>query len=766
MPANPLTPPVRISRLPYVGGLDGLRALAVAAVIVYHGDRRWLPGGFLGVEVFFVISGYLITLLLIGEHERTGRISLRGFWTRRFRRLLPALYVTLALVTVYLATFWRAAQGRTRGDIVAGLTYTSNWYQIWVGQSYTATEAFVPLRHLWSLAVEEQFYLVWPLVMIVLLRLGRRRLPAIGAVLLGLSAALAVMTAVLFVPGDIEVTCPAGGGSGYATVFGRCLNINDALYLGSASRASGLMLGAGLAVFWRPVAIMRGRLRARGRVLDVVALVGLAGAALATWRLTLSGVGHEFGMRYDARLFRGGLFATGLATVALIAAVTHQRAWTSRVLAIAPLRWVGIRSYGLYLYHWPVFQVLRRDRAPELPVDRFLIGVAVTVVFAEWSFRFVEMPVRQGRLGEWLRGQRRPRTAWARRRARAMLGWVSVVGLVTAAAGVSVGLADNSCVSGQECDNEAAVALGTVALGTVALTGAVTDVGTGAATGRGTVPVLGTDPGTVPATSGTTPGTVPATSGTTSGTTSGGGSIGTGAGSGPQVTGSTTDTTQATMSTSPPTPTIAPGASTSGSVASLGSGPKPLALGESVMLGARPELEAAGIRVDAAISRQGPDMADLVERLGAMGAIPPTLIIQIGTNGLVPQSTFDRIMAQAPTRLVPRVFFLTVKAPKPWVPENNRLIRALPQKYPNVRVIDWETLGATISEELSRTDRQVHLRTPKAKEVYTEMIVAALTTHVSAPPPPIRVHRVVPVQRLSRPSAFSGSVGTRRTLRP
>ena len=149
-----------ISRVPYLPGLDGMRALAVVAVILYHTNNGWLPGGFIGVEVFFVISGYLITLLLIGEHEKTGRIDLKQFWLRRARRLLPALFLMMALLMIYSAIFERDTLGKLRGDVIAGVGYVTNWYQIWTGAGYTALLDFAPLRHLWSLAVEEQFYLL------------------------------------------------------------------------------------------------------------------------------------------------------------------------------------------------------------------------------------------------------------------------------------------------------------------------------------------------------------------------------------------------------------------------------------------------------------------------------------------------------------------------------------------------------------------------------------------------------------------------------
>jgi peptidoglycan/LPS O-acetylase OafA/YrhL len=182
-----------ISRVPYLPGLDGMRALAVVAVMVYHANSTWLPGGFLGVEMFFVISGYLITLLLIAERERDYTVSLGQFWMRRARRLLPALFVMMFLLTVWTALFEREALGQLRGDVLAGTFYVSNWYQVWVGLGYTATGDFAPLRHLWSLAVEEQFYLFWPLVMILLLgRGGTRRIASAALWLFGAALLITV----------------------------------------------------------------------------------------------------------------------------------------------------------------------------------------------------------------------------------------------------------------------------------------------------------------------------------------------------------------------------------------------------------------------------------------------------------------------------------------------------------------------------------------------------------------------------------------------
>ncbi|MGA0894899.1 MAG: acyltransferase family protein [Ilumatobacteraceae bacterium] len=428
-----------LSRVPYLPGIDGVRALAVLAVVVYHADHDWLPGGYLGVEVFFVISGYLITLLLLGEHERTRRIDIQGFWIRRARRLLPALVVMMAIIAVYLTAFYPAAREQSRGDFVAGLLYSSNWYQLVVGQGYGAGEAFVPMRHLWSLAVEEQFYLVWPVVMVAVL--GRRRyLPDLAKRFFLVAALLAVAMAVLYRPGVV----PACGGestNGLVTVLGRCINVNEFLYLGSISRAGGLLLGAGFALVWRPAAIMRGAMRDGGAALGVVAIVALGGLGwlASTLHLIEQGV-------YNAWLFRGGFLLTGVLTLAVIAAVTHQRSFASPVLGNPVLRWLGTRSYGFYLFHWPIFQMFRKQADIGLTLTQFAVATAISLAVSELSFRLVEMPVRQGRFGAVAAAWRRDTTSLA------AVG--SVLAVVMLAAG-SLAVADPACVGAQACAQEA-----------------------------------------------------------------------------------------------------------------------------------------------------------------------------------------------------------------------------------------------------------------------------------------------------------------------
>jgi peptidoglycan/LPS O-acetylase OafA/YrhL len=651
-----VAPKRQLNRVPYLPGLDGMRALAVVAVMLYHANHTWLGGGFLGVEVFFVISGYLITLLLIGEHERNGRIALGKFWMRRFRRLLPAVLTMMGAMAVYMALFRREPQGRTRGDFLGGIFYSSNWYQIFVGQGYTANEAFVPLRHLWSLAVEEQFYLLWPLVMVVILRLGRGRLPRVAVWLFATSAFVAVLVGVLFAGGDVATTCAPEAMNGYWKLFGRCISINETLYLGTFSRAGGLLLGAGFAMVWRPMALLRGAVRDKSRELDVLAVLGLAALAFLTWKLTLSGDGHQTGIRFDPWLFRGGFFLTGLATLMVIAAVTHQRAMMGRLLGNPVFNYVGTRSYGMYLYHWPIYQIIRGQAGVPLTLKQWLLAMAVTLPITEASYRYIETPIRQGRLGEWLRGDRRPRTAAAYKRRQRAAGFGIVSAALVGFAGVSIAMADNRCVGQIECDSQAGRAIDTT----------TTTAQSAPTVSQPVVANAGAPVATVQ--------TVPP------------------------------------PSTAPPTTVLID---------------KPyFAVGESVMLGAKPVLDARGITTVAEVSK-GPDWElQQLQEAKTKYRITHGVVIQLGTNGTVTREQYEAVLAQVSDLNL--VVVMTVKAPKPWIAGNNDIIRSLPATHPNVKVLDWEVRSVEIAGHLSGSDGGIHLSDDTAKQFYRDIILEAL----------------------------------------
>jgi peptidoglycan/LPS O-acetylase OafA/YrhL len=655
------TPRNAISRVPYLPGLDGMRALAVLAVMVYHANNEWLPGGFLGVEVFFVISGYLITLLLIGEHERSGTVSLREFYLRRARRLLPALFVLLIGLSIYTALFKRDVLGQLRGDVIAAFTYVSNGYQIWVGQGYTATGDFAPLRHLWSLAVEEQFYLIWPLVMIALMRLGRRRLPELAPWLFVAAFGITVLTALLVPQGAIS-TCEVTPDA-YWQVGERCISKLDFVYLGTFTRAAGVLLGGAFAMVWRPVAIMRGPLRQKGRLVDLVALAGLVGLAALCWSLHI--VTPEGA---DPWLFRGGFFLTGLTTLALIAGVTHRGAWAGRVLGTPVLLWIGVRSYGIYLFHWPIYQIIRGVAGRPLTVAEFVLALALTAVVADASFRFVEMPIRRRHVGRWWRRLQARRDPVPRRIiAAAGAGCVAVSVFAVA-----------NLATAELKQNEIAESL---------------DEGSRAVTNVLDQAAPTASPATTPAT--VTPAT--AVPGTT---------LPAGA-----VTVAPTPTTVA-PSTAPPT--------TARPTTTVPPEPYPiLAIGDSVMLGAAEELAAAGVTVDAKTSRQMVDEIANVQALRTQGRLGDAVIVHLGTNGPISQETVDAFFAEL--REVRKVVVLTVAAPgKPWIGPNNQLLSRLPRRFPNVTVINWPEFAARCPGDCIYGDG-IHLQ-PDGQRYYTQLI--------------------------------------------
>ncbi len=388
-------------------GLDGLRAIAVLAVIAYHEQFGWAPGGLLGVALFFTLSGYLITDLLLAQWVTAGGIRLKQFWLRRARRLLPALFVMLAAVTAWVTIADRVRLASLRGPVLAAVTYTSNWYLIAKNQSYFARFAPPqPLDHLWSLAVEEQFYLLWPwlllLALLVLRRAGGKSVKWLAVPTLLLAAGSAVLMARLYQPG-LDPT---------------------RIYEGTDTRACGLLVGAALAMIWpsRSGASMKRRLW----LLDVA-----AGAGLVVVGFMIADVGE-----YSAFLYRGGLAVLALATAAILAAGAVPGSIVGRVLAWSPLRWLGVRSYGIYLWHYPVIVLSSPANSTE-DLPRAAVQVAASIALAALSWKFIEEPVRHGAIGKQLDLVRSG--GWRGYvRSRAMIGTTSMTAVVALAC---VGLA-------------------------------------------------------------------------------------------------------------------------------------------------------------------------------------------------------------------------------------------------------------------------------------------------------------------------------------
>ena len=349
------------SRLP---ALDGLRGLAVAVVVLFHGDWPWAKGGFLGVSLFFTLSGFLITSLLISEHRQRRSVDLAAFWGRRFRRLLPAALLTLAAVTGVLIALDELT-GSARLDIWASMFNVANWRFLASGSSYNDLFAEPsPLRHFWSLAIEEQAYLVLPFVVALALRAGRRSLRNLAIVL--------------------------GVGWGLSVAITLLLSDPDRIYYGTDTRASELLVGALLAVavahepFRRRVAL---GLVQRGLV-QVVAVVALA-ASVAAWGLVAVD---------DPIVSSGGLVLVGLLSAALVLGAALGVGPVARIGALGPLRFLGRISYGVYLFHWPVVWWLTSTRLHIGPAPTAVVQILLTFALATASHRYLEQPIRTGRL--------------------------------------------------------------------------------------------------------------------------------------------------------------------------------------------------------------------------------------------------------------------------------------------------------------------------------------------------------------------------------
>jgi len=393
----------------YMPGLDGLRALAVLAVIAYHLNLGWAPGGLLGVGVFFTLSGYLITDLLLGQHEITGRLQLTDFWLRRARRLLPALFVMLAVVAAWVTLLDRDQLPVIRGAVASSAAYVGNWWLIAQHSSYFAQFAPpMPLGHLWSLAVEEQFYLIWPWLLLLGLRWarGRRRTRTrLAAATLLLAAVSALAMALLYRPGYDPTR----------------------IYDGTDTRAFAVLIGAALAFVWPSRHLGSDVTETARWILDGIGITGLAVIAVLVWRTS----------EYSPFLYRGGMVLLSVGTALTVGVAASPASRLGVLLGIRPLRWIGVRSYGIYLWHYPII-VLTTPANGRDGLARGALQVAAAFGVAALSWRFVEEPVRHGAIGRWLA---QARSAGWRLGAAGRRTWLTVVASVAVVALASCGLA-------------------------------------------------------------------------------------------------------------------------------------------------------------------------------------------------------------------------------------------------------------------------------------------------------------------------------------
>ena len=357
----------------YITGLDGIRAIAVIMVLAYHLKLSLFKSGFLGVTVFFVLSGYLITGILISEVEEKGTIDLKNFWLRRIRRLVPAV-MSMAVVIIFVsAVVNRVIFTKGCKDFVASVLGFNNWWQIFNKVSYfEAAGVPSPFTHCWSLAIETQFYLIYPLILLGIYKLAKSRgegRAKRGLLFAGVTLLLALISVILM----IVLFDPQQDAS--------------RVYYGTDTRAFSLLFGALLAILWEYRMVPRRLSASVNMVLGSVSF-----AVLLVMTIAINGSSNFW--------YRGGQFFGTILTVLMVYAVSGRKTWLSRFLSNPVLKWIGDRSYSIYLWHYPIILLISKGIKASWWIT--LIEIVLSVVLAELSYRFIETPIRHGIIGEYL----------------------------------------------------------------------------------------------------------------------------------------------------------------------------------------------------------------------------------------------------------------------------------------------------------------------------------------------------------------------------
>lgn len=616
------------------GGLDGLRAIAVTLVIIFHLTPALLPGGFLGVDMFFVISGFLITSLLLREHRIHGRISLGSFWRRRARRLLPALIVVLLCCTSLALLFSDSLIAELGAQLAGALFFVANWVYIALGADYFATEHTELFRNMWSLGVEEQFYIVLPLLLLFALRM---RSPATRTLFFGLFGVIcALWMAVLFLEGASA----------------------SRVYFGTDTHVFGLLLGAALACALpsqQRVKPLRGWQQGGLLLIAAAAFITL-GVLAATLR------------EGSPESFTGGMQLGTLAALLAVWAVTRRGSWAGLLLDLPPLRWVGERSYGMYLWHWPLLVIIGEAVVliAGVKIEWLIAGttLACTVLFAALSYRFIEQPIRRVGLRRALSELLRPLRLHGRKQTAA---WVALAGSFVL-----------------------------ISVTSVALTIAPARIADPSIIARGEV-VRDAQAYPLPNTAGMY---------------------------------RKARTTEKAGEESPSLATVAPVSLRLdwSPQAEIAPPPEPIhsheimAIGDSVMLASAPELAAAfpDIWIDAEVSRGLWAGVSIAEELVAQGSLRPVLVVGLGTNGPVDEEALIALRRVAAER---RIVLVNAYGDRWWIPEVNAQLAAFAAQHRGVTLADWHTAIAAVPGGLAPDD--IHPN-PSGGVAYADSVQRAL----------------------------------------
>jgi len=363
----------------HIASIDGLRAIAVTAVVLYHLGISWIPGGFLGVDLFFVISGYVITRLILDSINQSSALDLRAFYAARIRRIYPGMIFMVVCTIIFIGVWAPEAIKRFLSDLPYTLTGTINWLLVARNQDYFETIGRPPLlQHTWSLAVELQFYLIWPIILLAVLKyFGKKNIARIALIIAMISG-----TTLFFVSLQLDQA--------------NAKQISH-IYFGTDTHSLGLFLGSALAVSWIPQNLSANIEKRAQDVIDAIGVVGLLGL-ISTFL---------FIDQTNANLYRIAFPLAGIFGCLVIISLVHPASRFAPLISTAPFRWIGQRSYGIYIWHWVIFQVTR----PSVDLSGqtwalYLARVLLVLALADISLRWVEIPFRQGLVQNWFRGMK------------------------------------------------------------------------------------------------------------------------------------------------------------------------------------------------------------------------------------------------------------------------------------------------------------------------------------------------------------------------
>ncbi|MFB5676814.1 acyltransferase family protein [Paenibacillus terreus] len=671
----------------YMPGLDGLRAFAVLAVVIYHLNTDWAPGGLLGVGIFFVLSGYLITDILAGQWERNRRFEMADFWVRRARRLLPAMFVMVAVVSLWCLIGDHSRLSALGGDIPAALLYVSNWWFIFHKVSYF--ESFgpaSPLGHLWSLAVEEQFYLIWPFLLLLGLKFLSKR-GQLSVWILSLSLISALLMALLYIPGEDP----------------------SRVYYGTDTRIFALLVGAALAVVWPSTKLKTQVSRPALTFLDTAGALSLLLLIWLVWHTN----------EYQTFLYRGGMLIIAIITALLIAVLAHPASRLAAVIGCKPLRWLGKRSYGLYLWHYPVITL----STPQVNTDdpsilKAVIQVAVSLALAELSWRFVEQPIRQKGFRHVLQHtlKKRATRIW-------LYGGVAALVFILFSATLGHALTVRGQDRGVQTDSSALSVISTPPTN-------VSHVTTAQNKDHDTETAGKQD-------------TSDGEQDHTDKKDTGGDNVKEQGHAGKTASGhSTQEKTEALDSDSTDSQAASssggagkqdsasaahPGstAADSGSadnrkkLSKIISGKGFTAIGDSVMLDIEPYLRQTmpGILIDGKVGRQMNEASAVIQQLSSNGQLGSKVIIELGTNGSFTKEQLDDLLSQLSS--AKKIILVNTRVPRPWESIVNDALNAASAEDPRVTVVDW--YSASKGQDAFFAGDGVHLN-PSGAKVYATLV--------------------------------------------